>query len=190
MLRVSDSIAFVAAARHCYVVVDDAENKRRLFVKAKNNLSPDMAALSYTVDTRPVGTDPETNELIAAPYIVWGNEHVNVTATEAMQAEDTGVSKSGPRDIAKKFLADILALGPLPKNEIKEAADANLISNATLRRAKDDLGVIAKKAGVKEGWTWQLPAQNCNRPTTAVPVHIEPFTLESWPGLSRPSTPF
>jgi len=159
MLRVSDSIAFVAAARHCYVVVDDAENKRRLFVKAKNNLSPDMAALSYTVDTRPVGTDPETNELIAAPYIVWGNEHVNVTATEAMQAEDTGVSKSGPRDIAKKFLADILALGPLPKNEIKEAADANLISNATLRRAKDELGVIAKKTGVKEGWTWQLPAQ-------------------------------
>src|SRR5262249_5836585 len=144
MLRVSDSIAFVAAARHCYVVVDDVESKRRLFVKAKNNLSHDMAALSYTIDTRTVGNDPETKELIAAPCVVWGNEHVNVTATEAMQAEDAGVCKSGPRDAAKKFLADILAFGPLPKNEIKEAAEANLISNATLRRAKDELGVIAK----------------------------------------------
>jgi AAA domain len=34
-LRIADSVAYVAAARHVYVVVDDAENdKARLFVKA------------------------------------------------------------------------------------------------------------------------------------------------------------
>src|SRR6266446_2355311 len=101
MLRVADSLAFVAAARHCYVVVDDAESNRRLFVKAKNNLAPDMAGLSYTIDTKTVGTDPKTDELIGAPFVVWGREHVNVTATAAMQAEDNGTS-AGPRDIAKK----------------------------------------------------------------------------------------
>jgi hypothetical protein len=52
MLRIADSLAFVAASRHAYVVLDDSENSRRLFVKAKNNLAPDMAALSYTTDTK------------------------------------------------------------------------------------------------------------------------------------------
>jgi putative DNA primase/helicase len=53
----------------------------------------------------------------------------------------------------------MLAAGPVGKTEIEEAANANCISIATLRRAKDDLGVIAKKGGLKDGWTWQLPEQ-------------------------------
>src|SRR5262249_11591904 len=47
MLRISDSLAFVATARHCYVVIDDSENKRKLFVKAKNNVAPDTKALAF-----------------------------------------------------------------------------------------------------------------------------------------------
>ena len=58
MLRVSDSLAFVGAARHCYIVVDDKEEDRWLFVKAKNNLATDAEALSYEVaGTRIVGSD-------------------------------------------------------------------------------------------------------------------------------------
>jgi hypothetical protein len=53
MLRIADSLAYVAAARHLYVVVDDADNdKARLFVKAKNNLAPDKRALRFFVGTR------------------------------------------------------------------------------------------------------------------------------------------
>jgi hypothetical protein len=40
LLRISDSLAFGATARHVYAVVDDAENKRKLLVKGKNNLAP------------------------------------------------------------------------------------------------------------------------------------------------------
>jgi putative DNA primase/helicase len=39
MLRISDSIAFPAVARHAYAAIADDENKRKLFVKAKNNLA-------------------------------------------------------------------------------------------------------------------------------------------------------
>jgi putative DNA primase/helicase len=162
MLRIADSLAFVAAARHCYVVVDDPEKNRRLFVKARNNLAPDMAALSYTVDTITVGKDSDTRETISAPHVVWGSEHVHVTATEAMQAEETATgssSHSGARDTAKKFLAEILANGPVPKGDIEEAAEANCIATRTLERAKTDLGIVARKAGIKGGWTWQLPEQ-------------------------------
>jgi hypothetical protein len=49
-MLIADSLAYVAAARHVYVVVDDSENeKARLLVKAKNNLAPDKHALRFMV---------------------------------------------------------------------------------------------------------------------------------------------
>jgi putative DNA primase/helicase len=160
ILRIADSLAYVAAARHCFVVLDDAENNRRLFVKAKNNVAPDMAALSYTIDTKSVGTDPELKTPIVAPYVVWGTDHVTITATEAMQAEAGGKSNglSSTRETAKQFLSQKLATGPVLKSEIDDEADANNISKRTLERAKTDLGIIAKKGGYQGAWTWELPA--------------------------------
>ncbi len=160
MLRISDSLAFAATARHCYVIVDDPENERRLLVKAKNNLAPDTKALSFGVNAIAVGQDERSGNTIWAPRVVWGSEHVEITATQAMETEAAGRSSStNPRTAAKTFLSDILANGPVPKTEIEEAADANCISTATLRRAKSELGVIAKKTGMQGGWMWQLPEQ-------------------------------
>jgi putative DNA primase/helicase len=161
MLRISDSLAYVATSRSCYVVIDDPENNRKLFMKAKNNLAPDMAALSYTFSTASVGRDPETHEAITAPYVVWGSDYVNVTATEAMQAETTAgrSSRSGAKEIAKKFLADMLANGPVLKGDIEDAAEGNGISERTLFRAKADLNIEAKKDDPQGGWRWHLPEQ-------------------------------
>jgi hypothetical protein len=163
MLRISDSLAFAATARHCYCVVDDPENKRRLFVKAKNNLAPDTKALSYAVNAIVVGQDEKTGKDIWAPRVVWGLEHVEISATEAMQAEAAGKSSANPRAAAKALLTEVLATGPVAKQEIEEAADANCISAATLRRAKDELGIITRKSSLKGGWTWQLPEQQPDR---------------------------
>jgi len=163
MLRIADSLAYVAASRHAYVVLDDAENNRRLFVKAKNNLAPDMAALSYTIDTTAVGQDPDTREAIVAPYVVWGSDHVTITATEAMQAEagkSNNASSSSALDVAKQFLVKKLTMGPVLKSEIDEEAEANSIAGRTLARAKSDLGIVAKREGGfgKDGkWFWELP---------------------------------
>ncbi len=105
LLRISDSLAFGATARHVYAVVDDAENKRKLFVRQ--------------------------------------------AATESRSP--------GARDSAKKFLSDMLAEGPVAKRDIEEAAEANCIAEKTLRRAKDDLGIIARKDGDNGCWRWRLP---------------------------------
>jgi putative DNA primase/helicase len=157
MLRISDSLAFAATARHCYVVVDDSENDRRLFVKAKNNLAPDTKALSYGVNAVDVGNDEKTGKAIWAPRVVWGLEHVEITATQAMEAEIAGKTSTNPRATAKIFLADMLENGPVAKQEIDEAAEANGISTRTLMRAKAELNIVAKKVGMQGGWTWQLP---------------------------------
>jgi hypothetical protein len=161
MLRIADSLAYVAAARHVYVVVDDSENdKARLFVKAKNNLAPDKNALRFGVGTRMVGADPDTHAEIWAPHVVWDNETVEVTATEAMEAAESGEGGArARRKEAEEFLRTRLASGPVLQKEIEEEAKANCISAATLRRAKNELGIRANKGRgkVDGGWSWELP---------------------------------
>jgi putative DNA primase/helicase len=160
LVRISDSLAFGAVARHAYGVIDDSENGRKLFVRAKNNVSARSKdkTLAYRFGAREVGKDEETGETIIAPYIIWEPEYVNVTAMEAMQAAVDNRSP-GARDEAKKFLGDMLVKGPVLKTEIEEAAEANSISEKTLRRAKVDLGVIAEKDRSKADgkWYWKLP---------------------------------
>jgi hypothetical protein len=151
LLRISDSLAFGATARHVYAVIDDAENKRKLVVRGKNNVTTSaQKALAYNFGVREVGKDRTTGELIKAPHILWHAQHVDVTAVEAM----TATKSPAARDEAKKFLAGLLATGPVSSTDIEEAAAANGISRRTLFRAKADLGVAAKKS--EDGWTWQI----------------------------------
>jgi hypothetical protein len=155
LLRISDSLAFGATARHVYAAVNDPENKRKLFVKGKNNLASADGdqALAYRFGVRKVGDDQQTGQEIWAPHILWENEHVNITAAEAMTANKSPTV----REEAKEFLADLLANGPVPKADIEDAAEGNCISESTLRRAKSDLGVTARKDGENGAWRWHPP---------------------------------
>jgi hypothetical protein len=86
LLRISDSLAFGATARHVYAVVDDRENNRKLVVKGKNNLAPRAAAdktLAYHFGAHEVGLDPKTGASIWAPHVLWEDQYVDVTALEA-----------------------------------------------------------------------------------------------------------
>jgi len=158
LLRISDSLAFGATSRHCYAVVNDAENKRSLMVKGKNNLAPkDQKALAFTIDIGDGGIDEKTSAAIQAPYITFAPDPVDVTASEAMQAAAESQSPSA-RDSAKHFLTTLLSNGPMGSKEVLEAAKANGISFRTLYRAKDELGVEIKKDGPlneKGERTWQ-----------------------------------
>jgi hypothetical protein len=158
LLRISDSLAFGAAARHVYGVVNDAEHKRKLVVRTKNNLASDNddKALAYHFGVKEVGSDPKTNKAIMAPHVLWEDRHVDVTAIEAMQAASNNRTPAALDD-AKKFLADLLASGPVTTNEIKDAAAGNGISWRTVERAKAELKVVAKKGSLEGGWAWNLP---------------------------------
>ena len=153
LLRISDSLAYVAAARHVYVVLDDPEdNAMRLFVKAKNNLAADKKALRYGIGVRTVRHD------IEAPFIVWHPQHVEVTANEAMQA---AVGQSGhTRREAREFLLNRLEAGPVKSDDILKEAKQEGIAERTLKRAKKELGIRSHKMPEKfDGdWTWELPA--------------------------------
>jgi putative DNA primase/helicase len=155
LLRVSDSIAYVAAARHVYAVLDDPEDKNsKLFVKAKNNLAPDKKALRYGMGVRKVGHDAKLGVDIEAPFIVWHPQHVDISANEAMAAAEGHTAKRE----AREFLLEHLEAGPVKFDDIVDAAKQEGIAEKTLRRAKKDLGIKScKEHGRTDGpWFWQL----------------------------------
>ena len=166
LLRISDSLAFGAVARHVYCVVPDEANERNLFVRAKNNATAKSKdkTLGYHFAEKIVGTDKATGKEIMASYIFWEQKYVDVTATEAMVAASANRSPAA-QDAAKVFLIEMLKDGPKPKTEIEEAADANDITERTLRRAKEALNVRAKKDGANGCWRWHLPTQSADKET-------------------------
>jgi DNA polymerase I-like protein with 3'-5' exonuclease and polymerase domains len=159
LLRVSNSLAFVGLPRHVYGVVADAENKRKLFVRAKNNdaAESDNQTLAYHFDVDTVGADPKTGEPIRAPFIVWEPGYVDVTATGRRRRNLNHPAR------AKRFLEALLGEGPVNAKEVQEVAKANGISQRTLRRAKDELGIDIRKDGpVVDGertWHWHLTTE-------------------------------
>jgi putative DNA primase/helicase len=155
LLRVSDSIAYVAAARHVYAVLHDPEDKNsKLFVKAKNNLAPDKKALRYGMGVKKVGHDKRLGVDIEAPFIVWHPQHVEITANEAMQAAGGHTAKRE----AREFLLERLEAGPMKADDIIEEAKQDGIAKRTLDRAKKELGIKSRKTPTKfEGeWYWEL----------------------------------
>jgi hypothetical protein len=169
MLRISDSHAYGAASRHVYAVIDDPDNHRKLFVKGKNNMAQrEQKTLAFGIDTREVGTDKRTRKPIHRPYIIWHDEPVDITATEALRAVSESKSPS-ERDHTKHFLEALLSNGPINANDVHEAAKENGISLATLRRAKKDLGdrIEIKKDGPPNEkneitWRWHLVSKQEN----------------------------
>ena len=164
MLRVSDSLAYTAASRHVYAIVDDPDNFRKLFIKGKNNLAPsEQKTLAFGFAEREVGTDKKTGKSIRAPYIVWHPDPVDITATDALRAASESKSPS-EIDNAKHFLEALLSNGPVSSNDVKEAAKENGISQSTLRRTKKAFGIDVRKDGPpnekgERTWQWHLPSK-------------------------------
>jgi hypothetical protein len=55
-------------------------------------------------------------------------------------------------------------------DELLVAAGKNGIKKRTLLRAKDALGVKAKKGDFKGGWVWHLPTDECQLGVARVPT--------------------
>jgi putative DNA primase/helicase len=165
LLRVSNSLAFVGLPRHVYAVIDDAENDRKLLVRAKNNDAAKSVnqTLAFRFEEKQVGFDIKLDEPIRAPCIVWETDYVDITAVEAMQAASENKAPS-EREDAKKFVLDLLADGQeMPATDVKGAGEANGLSWRTINRAKKELIddgfkiIIDKDRSTHDGqWFWKL----------------------------------
>jgi hypothetical protein len=147
--RFMGSIAFVAAARAAFIVSRDPDdNERRLFMPTKNNIGPEGTGLGFRVGIQ------VTPSGILAPAIFWDTIPVTRTADEVVAW--SGARGGTARDEAQDLLRGILASGSVPTKDIQAEAKAAGLSWATIRRAKDRIGVRAAKTGPDGCWVWSL----------------------------------
>ena len=158
--RLTGSLAFGAVARVVLVAAKRREGEAedgapsRLLVKAKSNISAGDGGFTYDLQQ----TELDRHPGIAASFVAWGPA-VEGTAREllAVAEADTGAGGTGDLAEARQFLADLLAAGPVPANDVKRKAAGAGLSWTTVRRGKDVMGIKSRKQGLAAGWAWSLP---------------------------------
>jgi hypothetical protein len=153
LLRVTGSLAFIAAARAGYLVAADPQTEgRKLFLPLKNNLAKPQAGLAFYIEE--VHLDSAEGE-IETSRVVWSDMPVTITADEVM-SQTTPEESSALRE-AQDWLRTALADGPVSSKDIQKQAKDNGIATSTLRRARESLGVrTSKQTGEKGVWEWEL----------------------------------
>lgn len=143
--RTSGSLGFVAASRACLLVATPEDQPDlRYLLTIKNNLAKKDGGIAYRVCT----SEAEV------PYVEWLPGSIDVTADEAL-AVSSPEETSATRDCAE-WLACALSSGPKGAKTIQSEADQYGFSPKVLRRARERLGVLTRKADFKEGWVWEL----------------------------------
>ena len=122
-----------------------------LVLHAKNNMAPKPQGLAYRLLQTIVCDN------IVASYVHWDGAPVTMSADEALGATEDKRGRSS-RETAESFLHERLAGGPVLQREVKADAEGAGLAWATVRRAKDRLGIKPEKSGMEGGWMWRLPA--------------------------------
>ncbi len=165
--RFVGSIAFVAAARAAFAVIQDpADDERRLLLQAKNNLGAKCKGLAFRMEQRLIEGD------ILSSNIFFESAHVSQSIDEALAAsESKGAGGQKSQAEAAEFLNDVLAHGPRDILDVESLAraaallpaDKPLRQNKAFREARKQLGVIASREGFGAGakYVLSLPETPC-----------------------------
>ena len=157
------SIDFTAACRSVLLAGCDPDNdQKRAIVQIKSNLAAKGSAVGF--------------ELKEGSFC-WTGES-DLTAARILAAEDSQDGKSA-RDEASDFLREELSNGPVEWQQIEKDRKAAGISEITLRRAREKLGVKIRREGElgKRGGgrsVWELPAYlSAQKDLLVQDAHIE-----------------
>lgn len=150
--RVIGSQAFSALARTVLVAMKSPESEARVLIKVKANLAENRGGIGYVVEPCVVETDIETTRIVWKDVV---DEEAEIIVAEM---DTAGKNFTGSAiQSACEFLSETLQNGPRLATEIETLSEEAGISRATLKRAKKQIGITAKKTGMDAGWIWQLP---------------------------------
>jgi putative DNA primase/helicase len=159
------SQAFIAAARKGHLCVpemavnDDGVPRptgRVFFADAKRNQGKRAPTLVYKVDEVDTGTiDPETDERIRAPVLVWGTPE-DITIEEVLAGARPSSARANAPLQAQKFLMELLATGPASARKIAIDGAAAGHGIEQLDRLRRKLGIVVFDH-VTDGRMWSLP---------------------------------
>ena len=169
--RIGGSIGFGAAARSVLLLAGDPthadDESRRVLAHAKCNVGPLAGSVRLHVEGCTVD-DPDGGDPISTARIVW--DGTADLRPEDLLVESEPAGERGAVEEAKDFLRDALSRGAAEAEAVQRQAERLGISPATLRRAKQQLGVVSRHPEVPGPWFWDLPVKGPSRYTAAGPV--------------------
>lgn len=185
--RVIGSQAFSALARTVLVAAKQENSNTRVLAHAKSNISHDQGGVEYFIVPCTIGDGIETT------CVQWGDKIdgsardilANAEKIENVDSED--YEKRTALESACQFLQEELKDGPVAAEEIETDAKNAGCSWATVKRAKNKIGVSARKKPEKNGsWYWVLPedAQKATKALTEDNEHLQ----EEMSTFDAPST--
>jgi hypothetical protein len=142
------SVGIVGIARSALFAARDPEDGDEfVLAQTKNSLGRNSRSVRYRIDDNGI--------------LAFGDE-CDISADDLLRAQ----TRPGPRPTARLdaegVLKDILAAGPVHATEVRERAGAAGVSDRTLERAKDALGVRSMRVVDADNarWMWALPPRD------------------------------
>ncbi len=152
--RVLGSQAFSALARMVLVAAKEEDSDRRIFTRSKSNISIDTGGFAYTIEAQTLPSGVTTTR------IVWC-EALEGNAREILESVEGSEGNTKPINMqneAMSFLHAELKDGPVPARDLLARAKKDFgLTERTLQRAKDKLGIVVTKSGFYGGWVWSYP---------------------------------
>ena len=155
--RTIGSIAFTAAARAVWmVIVDPEDDRRRLLIPSKGNLSECPTGLAFSFIRTLV---PTPEGMAKASYLAFEAEPVDLTADDLLLVPVRDKKRPAKRDKAGEWLKGFLKDGPKKAVEVFYAGEEKGFSEKTLKRAKQQKDIQATRMYDENGighWEWLL----------------------------------
>ena len=151
--RATGSIAFTALARVVMVAAEDKATEAFILARSKSNIGPNKGGFSYRLDYPELQAYPG----VTGSRVIWG-ESLSGDARELLSATEGQADNATSHSEATEWLALQLADGPVPSATLKKEGARSGHSWRTLERAKEGLGVRARKNGPEKVWVWEIPS--------------------------------
>jgi hypothetical protein len=150
LYRGSGSIGIVGAARAGLLVAPDPDDEgRRILAMTKSNLAKMPDALAYRL---------VNDERYGVARIQWdgASRHTAAELVRHRVDEDEAPALAEAVRVLKEILSD----GPLAAGNVKRTAATAGVSERTLHRARQALGVTTRRQGFGQGayYVWSMPA--------------------------------
>jgi hypothetical protein len=151
--RLGGSIGIPAAARSVLLLgrePGEPDGSRRVLAHVKNNLAAPVANLAFALESVQLrDSGIETVRIVDAGFSPYG-------AADLLSIDRT--QRGSKLTDAITLLEEQLGTAPKLASEVLEAGKQLGISESTLKRAKNQLGIETEKAGFGAGWLWLLPS--------------------------------
>lgn len=153
------SVSFIGICRVVYHLSRDRDNReRRLLLPGKCNLCSEPMGLAFTVEGDPA-------------RIVWEAEGVEMTADEAMAAEENRPASQSREDVQAWLRNELADLGEHSVESIREAAGQAGFNWRRVQRAREDIGALVHRASFGGAYIWRLPKPGLGDSTHGTKKH-------------------